>query len=119
MLWSERGWMGLNIGEIQKVSFPYTFEYKEGNEKLTRTDLCKLILRHSPTQSNFWHFNIWIESYNTKDCNVFTTGTNPDELRSKSNLKKRAQAVFELLQDIVRMPDQTKEITLPQQYYVR
>lgn len=115
----EKGFLGLNIGNLQEVRFPYRFEYKDGNEKKTRTDQCCLKLEHAPTQSNFWHFNIWIESYNTADNTFFTIKVSPKELPSASNMKKRAQAAIELLTDIVCMPDKTKEISLPQQYYIK
>lgn len=114
-----RGYLGMKIGKLQEVSFSYTFDYLDGKIKKTRTDQCHLVLEHAPTQSNFWHFNIWIESHNTVDNVVFTTMVAPNCLPSKKNMEKRAQAVIELLKDIVCISDATIEITLPHQYYVR
>lgn len=115
----ERGYMGMKIEDVLEVKFPYTLKYKEGTETKERTDECKLVLEHAPTHTNFWHFNIWIESHNTKDDVIFTTESGQKKLPSNNNMKKRAQACFEMLRDIVCMPDQTREIKLPQQYYVR
>lgn len=119
MMKPTKGFLGLNIGDMLSVKFPYDVTYYVENEKKTRTDQCSLKIEHAPTVSNFWHFNIWIESLNTKDNVTFTTTVSDKCLPSKANMKKRAQAAIELLRGIVCMPDDTKEIVLPQQYYVR
>lgn len=113
-----RGYMGLKIGDITNVNFSCNFEYKVDGHKKKRTDLCHLILKHAPTRSNFWHFNIWIESHNTEDNVLFTNEIATDKLPSKRNMSKRAEASFMLLQNIVCMPEQTHEVKLPTNYYV-
>ncbi len=114
-----RGYMGLKIGEVKNVKFKHNCEYIVDNNKKKRTDLCQLLLRHSPTRSNFWHFNIWIGSHNVDDDIYFTNEVEPRKLPSKRNMSKRAEATFMLLRNIVLMPDQTQEISLPQSYYVK
>lgn len=114
-----RGYMGLKIGDVINVKFKHNCEYIVDDNKKKRTDLCQLLLRHSPTRSNFWHFNIWIESHNVDDDIYFTNEVEPRKLPSKRNMSKRAEAIFMLLRNIVLMPDQTPEISLPQSYYVK
>lgn len=113
-----RGYFGLKIGDVTNVRFNYNFEYKVDNNKKKRTDQCHLILSHAPTRSNFWHFNIWIESHNILDNVFFTNEVATGKLPSKRNMSKRAEASFMLLQNIVCMPEQTHEVMLPQNYYV-
>ena len=113
-----RGYFGLKIGDVTNVRFNYNFEYKVDNNKKKRTDQCHLILSHAPTRSNFWHFNIWIESHNILDNVFFTNEVATGKLPSKRNMSKRAEASFMLLQNIVCMPEQTQEVMLPQNYYV-
>lgn len=113
-----RGYFGLKIGDVTNVRFNYNFEYKVDNNKKKRTDQCHLILSHAPTRSNFWHFNIWIESHNIVDNVFFTNEVVTGKLPSKRNMSKRAEASFMLLQNIVCMPEQTQEVMLPQNYYV-
>lgn len=113
-----RGYFGLKIGDVTNVRFNYNFEYKVDNNKKKRTDQCHLILSHAPTRSNFWHFNIWIESHNIVDDVFFTNEVVTGKLPSKRNMSKRAEASFMLLQNIVCMPEQTQEVMLPQNYYV-
>lgn len=113
-----RGYFGLKIGDVTNVRFNYNFEYKVDNNKKKRTDQCHLILSHAPTRSNFWHFNIWIESHNILDNVFFTNEVATSKLPSKRNMSKRAEASFLLLQNIVCMPEQTHEVMLPQNYYV-
>ena len=110
--------MGLKIGDVINVKFNYKFEYKVDSHKKKRTDYCHLILKHAPTRSNFWHFNIWIESQNTEDNVLFTNEIATDKLPSKRNMSKRAEASFMLLKNIVCMPEQTHEVKLPPNYYV-
>lgn len=113
-----RGYFGLKIGDVTSVRFNYNFEYKVDNNKKKRTDQCHLILSHAPTRSNFWHFNIWIESHNIVDNVFFTNEVATGKLPSKRNMSKRAEASFMMLQNIVCMPEQTQEVVLPQNYYV-
>ena len=104
--------------EEANIKFDYRFEYKVDSHKKKRTDHCHLILKHAPTRSNFWHFNIWIESHNTENNVLFTNEVATDKLPSKRNMSKRAEASFMLLQNIVCMPEQTHEVKLPTSYYV-
>lgn len=114
-----RGYMGLKIGDVTNIRFDYNFEYIVDNNKKKRTDQCHLILRHAPTRSNYWHFNIWIESHNIVDNVFFTNEVATEKLPSKRNMSKRAEASFMLLQNCVCMPEQMQEVMLPQNYYVK
>lgn len=113
-----RGYLGMKISDVLSVKFDHIFEYKDAGTIKKRTDQCRLILEHDPAINNFWHFEIWIESYNSQGDVRFTNEIAEDKLPSKRNMRKRAEATFMLLRNIVCLPNQTQEVALPQSYYI-
>lgn len=113
-----RGFFGLKIASVRSIEFVYTFDIGQGANKKKRTDNCRLDFEHAPTRSNFWHFNIWIYSENQNTKKTFTNQVGPDELPSKSDMKRRAIAAIGFLKDIVLMPNEFEETVIAPSHYL-
>lgn len=109
-----RGYVGIEIGDVLAVSKPINLKKSGvdiGKHKVT------LIIEHKPTKSNFWHCEmVLFGELITEDPEKKYVKRLLD-ITSKTVVQQVGGEMLDKLKDVMKLPDEMKEYSLPGAFY--